>query len=271
MLFLGFLEGPKSVLKFNRNARRPFSPMAVIALQKPFILKTKTAQLSAVLHPAAGSRLVILCHGFTGHKLEHNRLFLHTARALQKAGLNVLRFDFMGSGDSSGEFSQMSPNTQVRDTLDVLAWGRRRYKKVALLGLSFGGATVICASYQAKVKPNALLTWSSVPDFKWWEPKPRPEWKTMRDNPMVPGLSFFRDRPKVNVPEAYVALNIPRMQIQGDQDIPEFRERFEAYCPKSDPLVQHLVIPGADHVFGQGTHRRRVIAESARWLRKQLA
>ncbi len=236
--------------------------------ETPFLIRTPRAHLAAVLHRAAGKKLVILCHGFTGNKIESGRLFVHTARVFQKAGLDVLRFDFMGSGDSSGDFSQMSPNTQIQDALDVLAWARRRYKKIALLGFSFGGGTAICAAYQARPRPDALLTWSSVPDFRWWNSTPPKEKST--GNPLVPGPRFFRDRPKVNIPESYQALDIPRLQIQGDRDLPEFRERFAAFCPQNDPLVQHLVIPGADHVFTTWTDRRRVIAESARWLKKQL-
>ncbi len=239
--------------------------------EEPLVLRTRHAFLKAVLHRAPGKRLVILCHGFTGTKTESGRLFVQTARALSKAGLNALRFDFAGSGDSSGDFNQMTPNTQIRDALDVLAWGRRRYAKIALLGLSFGGATSICAAYQAKPRPDALLTWSSVPDLGWWRSTPPKGEEPASGNPMIPGKRFYTDRPKIDVPVAYVALDIPRMQIQGDHDLPEFRERFEAYCPKGDPLVRHLVIPGADHVFTTWEHRRRVIAESARWLKKQLA
>jgi alpha/beta superfamily hydrolase len=236
--------------------------------QKQFVLRTPHAQLSAVLHPARGKALVILCHGFTGNKSECVRLFVQAAQAFQKAGLNVLRFDFMGSGDSSGGFNEMSPNTQIQDALDVLAWSRRRYRKIALLGLSLGGGTVICAAHQARPRPDALLTWSSLPSFRWWRPAPPPGEKV--GTPMTPGKRFYRDRPKVDIPEAYVALDIPRLQIQGDHDLPELRERFEAFCPKNDPLVRHLVIPGADHVFTNWDHRRRVIAESTRWLKKHL-
>jgi len=240
--------------------------------EKPLVIQTRQAHLSAVLHEAKGSRLVILCHGFGGTKIEHGRLFVQASRALQKAGLNALRFDFGGSGDSSGDFNQMTPNTQIRDALDVLAWGQRRYRKVAFLGLSFGGGTTICASYQARRRPDALLTWSSVPSFRWWHAAvPTGVQAPSATNPMIPGRRFFSDRPKVDVPEAYVALDIPRFQIQGDRDLPEFRERFTAYCPKNDSLVRHLVIPEADHVFTTWAHRRRVIAESARWLKKQLA
>ncbi|HEX4140381.1 MAG TPA: alpha/beta fold hydrolase [Candidatus Methylacidiphilales bacterium] len=244
--------------------------MKISFSESALTIGTKQAHLAAMLHRAPGKRLVILCHGFTGSKQENGRLFVLTARALQKAGLNALRFDFMGSGDSSGLFSEMTPNTQIRDTLDVLAWAQRRYAKIAFLGLSFGGATTICASYQAKKRPDALLTWSSVPSLVWWNSTPPATWPREK-NPLTVGPRFFKDRPKVDVPEAYAALDIPRLQIQGDNDIPEFRERFTAYCPKSDPRVRHLVIPGADHVFTNWTHRKQVIAESVRWLRKQLA
>jgi len=239
--------------------------------EAPFILRTPRAHLAAILHRAPGQRLVVLCHGFTGTKTESGRLFVQTARALQKAGINALRFDFMGSGDSSGDFNQMTPNTQIQDVLDVLAWARRRYKRIALLGLSFGGGTVICAAHQARPHPDALLTWSSVPSFRWWRSEVPPGEKPSAHNPLLPGKRFYTARPKVDVPEAYIALDIPRLQIQGDQDIPEFRERFTAYCPKNEPLVRHLVLPGADHVFTTWEHRRRVIAESVRWLKRQLA
>jgi uncharacterized protein len=239
--------------------------------ETPFTIRTLRAHLAAVLHRAPGKRLVILCHGFTGNKIENARLFVHTARALQKAGINALRFDFMGSGDSSGDFNQMTPNTQIQDAVDILAWGRRRYKNVALLGLSFGGATAICAAHQARPRPDALLTWSSVPSLRWWIATLPTDPKALANNPLAPGKRFYTDRPKVDVPEAYVALDIPRLQIQGDNDIPEFRERFAAYCPKHDPLVRHLVVPGADHVFTNWGQRRQMIVESVRWLKKHLA
>jgi alpha/beta superfamily hydrolase len=239
--------------------------------EEVFFLRTKQAHLAAVLHPAKSDALVILCHGFTGTKSESGRLFVTTARAMQQAGLNALRFDFMGSGDSSGDFRDMTPDTQICDALDVLVWGQRRYKKVAFLGLSFGGATVICAAHQAKKKPDALLTWSSVPSLRWWRASRPAGEEVLPGEPFSNSPRFFKDRPRVDVPEAYVALKIPRLQIQGDRDLAEFRERFAAFCPQGDPLVRHLVLPGADHVFSRWPDRRRVIAESTRWLKKHLA
>jgi pimeloyl-ACP methyl ester carboxylesterase len=241
-----------------------------MAPERPFLIQTRHARLAAVWHQAPGRRLVILCHGFTGDKSAFGRLLVQAAQVLAKAGFNALRFDFMGSGDSSGAFSDMSPNTQVRDALDVLAWARRRgYRQVALLGHSFGASTAIAAAYQAKPRPAALVTWCSIPSLKNWKtihPYPPPQ----RGNPLIPGKAFYTDRPKVDTPEAWVNLDIPRFQIQGDHDNPGFLEEFSAYCPKNDPLVRHLVLPGADHLFTEWSIRRRVIAESVRWLKRHL-
>ncbi len=72
--------------------------------------------VAAVLHvpestPAPG---VIMCHGFTGHKAETHRLFVHTARDFAAHGLAVLRFDFRGSGDSAGDFRDMTITRESR-------------------------------------------------------------------------------------------------------------------------------------------------------------
>jgi pimeloyl-ACP methyl ester carboxylesterase len=241
--------------------------------EKPFILRTPQADLAAFLHTASGKSLIVMCHGFTGTKIENGRLFVLTARAFQKAGFNVLRFDFMGSGESSGYLSQMSPNTQIKDVLNVLVWARKRYQKIGLLGLSFGGGTAICASQQARpeIRPDTLITWSAVPSFQWWRTEAPQGDEPQPGNPMHTGKQFFRDRPQVDIPEAYQLLKMPRLQIQGDNDIPEFLERFSVFCPKGDPRVRHLVIPGGDHVFTRWPIRKRVIAESVRWMRKYLA
>ena len=91
-----------------------------------------------MLHRRREKSWSLLCHGFTGNKIDFNRLLVQAARALAQSGLNALRFDFMGSGDSSGDFNQMSPNTPGARCAgrSRLECGGRRYRKIALLGHS---------------------------------------------------------------------------------------------------------------------------------------
>ena len=72
-------------------------------------ISSRGLRLSAMLHQPAEVRrytpLIICCHGFTGDKVGANQLTLNLAKKLAQAGYNALRFDFLGSGDSEGEFA----------------------------------------------------------------------------------------------------------------------------------------------------------------------
>lgn len=231
-------------------------------------------RLAAVLHRTVprSPRLVVFAHGFTGHKAESGRLFVDAARALAGSGIDVLRFDFMGSGDSSGNFTAMSPLTEIADLHAVLDWARRRsYARIGVLGLSLGGAVAISTVAQRPATHvAALCTWSTVPSFALWRRKPDPALLDPQNCQRV-GLRFFRDRPAVDVPAAYASLRCPKLQIQGDADLPGFREGFAKYFRLAPPPKRHVVIPGADHVFTQTRHRRQVIRLTVGFFARCLA
>ena len=238
--------------------------------EKIFYIDTNQGKIAAVLHDAGGDRIVIMSHGYTGSKHESGRLFVTTARTLAAGGITTLRFDFMGSGDSEGEFYEMSPNTEIRDLLNMIAWARgKKYRHIGLIGLSFGGGVSICVSAQSP-DVKALVTWSSIPHFKDWRLSPDEHFSKKSPNPMKPGKNFYTDRPKVDVPQAYCSLEIPKIQIQGTNDLPGFVEEFRFYFPRAKGIKKHLVIPNADHTFTTWPHRRRVIAETQKWFRKYL-
>lgn len=235
--------------------------------EKIFFIKARNGRLAAVLHGADPEKIVVLSHGFTGTKVESGRLFVTLARELARAGITALRFDFMGSGDSSGEFYDMSPNTEIADLLDVIDWTqRRKYRRLGLLGLSMGGAVSICAAAQSPAV-RVLATLSTVPHFLTWRSEPQ---QKFAKDPMRPGRKFYRDRPKPDVPQAYCALTIPKLQIQGDKDLPGFRETFAEYFPRAKPPKRHIVLRGADHVFTDWRHRRKVVALTVEWFARHL-
>ena len=124
-------------------------------------------EIFGVLHlpertPAPG---VIMCHGFTGHKAEAHRLFVAAARDFCAHGLAALRFDFRGSGDSAGEFQEMTVSREVADAgaaLDFLASVPEvNGRKVAVLGLSLGGCVAACLAGRDE-RVRALVLWAPV-------------------------------------------------------------------------------------------------------------
>lgn len=243
-------------------------------VEKPYIIKRGPHRLAAMLHQPElpGPRLVILSHGFTGQKAETGRLFVDMARALAGRGMAALRFDFMGSGDSSGNFTDMTPLTEMADLHAVLDWARRRgYRQIGVLGLSMGGGVAICTVADRPAGDvGALCTWSSVPNFVSWRRDSDPA-AVDPENCNRVSRRFFTDRPKVDVPAAYATIVCPKLQIQGDRDLPGFRAGFAKNMRGAIPPKRHVIIAGADHTFSRASHRRRVIRMTAdffaRWLR----
>lgn len=239
-------------------------------MEKLLNIKGPNGALAAALHRADPKKIVILAHGFTGTKVESGRLFVQAARALAQAGISALRFDFFGSGDSEGSFDQATPNTEIADLQAVIGWARQRgYTEIGVLGLSLGGAVSICAvSQNPRVK--ALVTWSSVPKLANWTVGVAGPRGIVKSSPLGGSPRMNTDVPKIDVPEAYASLTIPKLQIQGDNDIPGFREGFEKFFPNAPKPKKHVVIPGASHVFAEWPLRQKVIKQTAAWFLKYL-
>jgi dienelactone hydrolase len=105
--------------------------------------------LRGMMHRAAGTtgrRLgpgVIFFHGFTGDRMESHWIFVKCARALAQAGIASLRFDFYGSGESDGDFREVTLRGEISDARVAVEFFRRQKgidpQRVGLLGISLGG------------------------------------------------------------------------------------------------------------------------------------
>lgn len=86
---------------------------------------------------------VILYHGFTGTKLEPHRIFLKISRALEAVGIASFRFDFLGSGESDGNFEEMTVLNEVAEAETVFNYVSSHSsvakEKIIVLGMSMGG------------------------------------------------------------------------------------------------------------------------------------
>ena len=123
-------------------------------------------RLHGMLHLPAVSTApypcVLLLHGFTGTHLEPHRLFALMARQLAAAGIAAYRFDFRGSGDSEGDFSEMTIGRELEDARAALNLLRSRgdidTSRIGVLGLSMGGLVAALASEVENLK--ALCLWA---------------------------------------------------------------------------------------------------------------
>jgi alpha/beta superfamily hydrolase len=89
----------------------------------------------------------IFSHCFTCSK--DLKAIVRISRRLAQQGIAVVRFDFTGLGDSSGDFSATNFETNLEDVLAVAQWLEKNYQPPKLLlGLSLGGAAMMVISSQ---------------------------------------------------------------------------------------------------------------------------
>ena len=124
--------------------------------------------------PSGGpAPVVLLLHGFTGTRDElaipgtDEGVFSRTARLLAAAGYASLRVDFIGSGDSDGDFADTTFEGQIADGLAALAFlqsdPRVRGDDIAIIGWSQGGLVATALAGRSDI-PDAVALWAAVAD-----------------------------------------------------------------------------------------------------------
>ncbi|KAA8668361.1 alpha/beta fold hydrolase [Clostridium sp. HV4-5-A1G] len=107
---------------------------------------------------------IIFCHGFMGNKLGHDFMFVKIARILESMGVVSVRFDFAGSGESDGDFLDLTISGEIEDCSSVIDYVNSVYyvdkNKINILGFSMGGAVaaVIACNYSNLIKNTVLIS-----------------------------------------------------------------------------------------------------------------
>jgi len=103
---------------------------------------------------------LIVCHGFSGSKEGGGRA-LRMAEYLARPGMGVLLFDFSGNGESEGFFADTTLSGQMDDLESAANWCLRAgAKRLAGMGRSFGGITLLCQSAEDS-RFEAVCTWAT--------------------------------------------------------------------------------------------------------------
>ena len=248
-------------------------------------LRIGNQRIAATIHlpeqtPAPG---VVMCHGFTGHRIAAHFLFVKAARAFCEAGLNVLRFDFRGSGESDGLFREMTIGGEIEDALVALEALRSEptveRDRVGLLGLSLGGLVASCAAGRAG-DVRALALWSAVADL---EEIARSRWEVPADaddiapdfvreiGPHEIGDGFARDSLRIKPLKEIAGHPGPVLVVHGtnDQSVPlGDAHRYMDAIPSANATLR--VIEGADHTFSTVALEHEVIGLTRDWLIEHL-
>lgn len=255
---------------------------------KPVIFKNQNQELVGILHLPNHLKQdrktpgVVMFHGFTGNKTEAHRLFVQVARRLCDAGFTVLRFDFRGSGDSDGEFEDMTLPGEVDDAKAALTFLTRQRRvdrdKIGVIGLSMGGrVATILASEDDRVKFAVLYSAALGPlRDRFLSQMSKDKLEKLNSGEAVEILngwylkkSFF-DTVDYLIPfNIMSSIRIPMLIIHGDQDflVPlEEAERGYGIINGLNDKNELYIVKGGDHTFSKKEHTIEVINKTLSWL-----
>jgi len=136
--------------------------------EAPFFFHNGPYRLFGILHhpveAVARGQGFVFCHPCFEEKLWTHRVFVSFARELTARGYHVLRFDYMGHGDSDGDFEHATISTRLSDLACAISILRREIgaeASIGLLGLRLG-ATLAAEYAERDPKISHLMLWDPI-------------------------------------------------------------------------------------------------------------
>lgn len=252
------------------------------------VLTNEGQKIFGVLHLPNGVEnppCVLICHGLGGHKTGRYRVYVELAEALVKKNIAVFRFDFRGSGDSEGHFSEMTLMGEVSDALVALNYLKTEPRidagRMGIFGRSLGGAVaILSAGLFGSIRCIAL--WAPIFNGEQW----KHEWaKVMkghatkaeaaemhRINGQIPGFPFFKEMFEMQIDLSLKLLeNVPLLLMHGEKDDLVTISHSELYLKERHHLkeiTKFIRLPHADHDFSYTEERMFAIKETAHWFER---
>lgn len=264
-------------------------------MERHIIIRHKEEEITANIHyPASKTNkegrskervpLVIICHGFVGNRIGVDRLFVKTARELSEDGYMVVRFDYIGCGESTGEYGEEGLESmidQTRAVLDyTLACADVDPTRVTLIGHSLGGAVAILTAGRDRRVKNLVL-WAAV--GYPFNDIVKITGREIYDTAVKTGFSdylgyeltpaFFESLAPFQPFQQAGKFNGNVLVIHGtsDDSIPvDYAFLYQkVYWMRSEGRCDKEIIFQADHTFSTGSHRKQLLHRTKEWLNEQ--
>jgi putative redox protein len=222
--------------------------------------------------PKAGA---ILCHGMGSSK--ESEKFILLGREMSARGVLALRFDFACSGESEGNFEEVTYSGEAEDiaaAYDVVA--RNGVEKVGVVGSSMGGTAALL--FAAGGNPLAAVATIAAPlhperfSSRFLTEQQRREWREcgfIVYNGLRLNYTLLEDVESIDVAAAARRISAPALVLHGDGDATVPVEEARELCAALAGPKRLIILKGADHRL-TGADLKKAVDETSEWLTEYL-
>jgi hypothetical protein len=207
-----------------------------VASNGTFDFRGPAGRLEAILAHPEGLPVAaaVVCHAHPLHGgMMHFKVVFRAAKALQSAGLAVLRFNFRGVGRSEGVHDHGAGEQEDARAALFEMQGRFPGLPLVLGGFSFGSAVALgVAARDTRVRSVLALGFPLLLSFRG-----------------TPGGQVPGNPPGLQTHSHLAPVRRPRLFVQGENDEFGLGEALRALVLELPPPREIVVIPDADHFF----------------------
>ena len=231
--------------------------------QEKFQIPLHDRVIDGVLHLCENrAPAVITCHGLFSSK--QSEKFVRIAETFSREGFAVVRFDFGGCGESTGNIADTTVTSRLQELEAVmhhLSGHAKLSGRYGILGSSFGGYVGLL--YATRHPVAALSVWATPCDLLSISKNiPQEDLQKLKQG-------FFEDARTYNLPAAIAGM--PSVQVihgLNDEVVPVDQAALIHQTLQEPKEI--LLLPGADHSIAQPEQRRQAIEQSLVWFKRQL-
>ena len=232
--------------------------------------------IGLIEEPVASDKpMIMLLHGLTNSMIDCP-LINEATQTLHAKGFPTFRFDYFGSGQSPGKFSDKTFSILVKNTQDALEFITKRNKRIGVWGRSLGAilGSIICDEPQVFATVLLSTTIRTEKSFsKLFENKtnfslPIKGTGEIKGKPILP-MKFYEETAWVDKEQKRhlsKAKNVLVIQGTEDKIIPHLSWAKEVYSTISKPK-QLLFIKGANHAYKE--RELEAVSQAVMWFEEK--